>query len=129
MPVRRRGDPAPGLVLVLATAGDANPLLPLRSAPVPALVPEKGEAMKAAWVANMLAMELTVGEQRGGGEVSPAVLCLEAVRSRRTLALKQGRARASVATVRVLAGSFEDVDWSERMCSRETYDSGREENK
>ena len=80
--------------------------------------------MAAAWVANMLAMELTVGEHTDGGGVDspPEMVCLlEAlVRSRRTSALKQGKARASVASVRMLAGSSDDVDWSDRMCSRET---------
>lgn len=82
------------------------------------------DVMAAAWVANMLAMELTVDEQTAeGGVDSPLelVCLLEAVvRSRRTSALKQGKARASVATVRMLAGSPDDVDWSDRMCSRET---------
>ena len=81
--------------------------------------------MAAAWVANMLAMELTVDEQTaegGGVDSPPEMVCLSeaVVRSRRTLALKQGKARASVATLRMLAGSSDDVDCSDRMCSRET---------
>ena len=81
--------------------------------------------MAAAWVANMLVMELTVGEQTAEGvgeDLPPEMVCLleAVVRSRRTLALKQGKARALVATLRMLAGSSDDVDWSDRMCSRDT---------
>ena len=75
----------------------------------------KPKAVAVACVANMDAMLLTVGEQTS--EDVSTLTHVFAVNSWRTSDLKQGRARASVATVSVsLAGRV----GGDLMCSRET---------